>query len=50
MIEADSKGPPTDPKYRAALAKNHRLARTLGLDAVMTKHRRPPTFAPTVTL
>jgi amidase len=35
------------PAYRAALAKNHRLSRTLGIDAVMTKYRLDALVAPT---
>jgi amidase len=30
-------GPLTTPAYRAALAKCHRMARTLGIDAVMAQ-------------
>jgi amidase len=47
MEMAEKKGPLTDPKYRAALAKNHRLARTLGIDAVMTKFTLDALVAPT---
>src|SRR5262249_62420428 len=39
LTMAEQKGPLSDPKYRAALVKNHRLARSLGLDAVMTEQR-----------
>jgi len=48
MIQAEAKGRLTDPAYRAALAKNHRLARTLGIDAVMTKHRLDALVAPSM--
>lgn len=47
MTMAEKKGPLTDPAYRNALAKNHRLARTQGIDAVMTAHRLDALFAPT---
>jgi len=39
MITAQSKGPLTQKKYKAALAKNHRLTRKEGIDAVMQKHK-----------
>jgi amidase len=48
MIQAEKKGPLTSPKYRAALAKNHRLARVLGIDAVMVKHRLDALVAPSM--
>src|SRR5581483_1201118 len=35
MEMAEKKGPLTEPKYRAALTKNHQLSRALGIDAVM---------------
>ena len=44
---AERKGPLTEPKYRQELAKNHRAARTLGIDAVMTKFRLDALVAPT---
>jgi amidase len=47
FLQAQKKGPLTDPKYRAALAKNHRLSRTEGIDAVMTRHRLDALVAPT---
>jgi amidase len=47
MTMAEKKGPLTSAGYRAALAKNHRMARTLGIDAVMTKHRLDALVAPT---
>ena len=47
MIKAQAKGPLTERKYRLALAKNHRLTRTEGIDAVMTKHRLDAIVAPT---
>ncbi|HZP49115.1 MAG TPA: amidase [Vicinamibacterales bacterium] len=47
MHQAQSKGPLTDPKYLAALAKNHQLSRTLGIDATMAKYRLDALVAPT---
>jgi amidase len=47
MTMAEKKGPLTDAKYRAALAKNHRLARALGIDATMTAHHLDALVAPT---
>ena len=47
MTMAEKKGPLTDAKYRTALARNHRLSRTLGIDAVMTQHRLDALIAPT---
>jgi amidase len=39
LVKADEKGPLTEKKYQDALAQNHRLTRTDGIDAVMDKHR-----------
>jgi amidase len=47
FVKAEAKGPLTSPAYRKALAKNHRLSRMLGIDAVMTKHRLDAMIAPT---
>lgn len=47
MIKAEAKGPLTSDAYRKALAKNHRLSRTEGIDAVMLKHRLDAMIAPT---
>ncbi len=47
FLQAQKKGPLTEPKYRAALAKGHRLSRTQGIDAVMTRHRLDALVAPT---
>lgn len=47
FIKAEAKGPLTELVYRRALAKNHRLTRTLGIDAVMRKHRLDAMIAPT---
>ena len=47
MIRAEAKGPLTSPEYQKALAKNLRLSRTEGIDAVMIKHRLDALIAPT---
>ncbi len=47
MTMAEAKGPLTDAKYRAALAKNRRLSRTMGIDAVMSTHKLDALVAPT---
>ena len=47
MAQAEKKGPLTSDAYRAALAKNHRLSRALGIDAVMTKYQLDALVAPT---
>jgi len=39
LIKAQKKGPLTEQNYLAALAKNHLLARTQGIDAAMDKYR-----------
>jgi amidase len=44
---SEAKGPLTSEAYRRALAANLRQARTLGIDAVMTKHRLDALVAPT---
>jgi amidase len=44
---AQEKGPLTDQAYRDALAKNHRLSRAEGIDAVMAQHRLDALVAPT---
>ena len=44
---AQKKGPLTDPKYRQARATCVRYARTLGIDAVMTRHRLDALVCPT---
>ena len=44
---AEKKGPLTDPKYRKALAKNHRLSRTEGIDLVLKRHKLDAIIAPT---
>ena len=47
MEAAQEKGALTSKKYLAALEKNHRLARTEGINAVMTKHRLNAIVCPT---
>jgi len=47
FLKAQAKGALTDKAYLAALAKNHRLSRAEGIDAVMTKHRLDAIIAPT---
>src|SRR4029077_18999977 len=47
MEMAEKKGPLTSVAYTAALAKNQRMSRTLGIDAVMTKYRLDALVAPT---
>jgi len=47
MTQAQQKGSLTDPKYRAALARNHLLSRVQGIDAVMAKYRLDALVAPT---
>ncbi len=47
FLEAEKKGPLTDKKYLDALAKNHRLTRKEGIDAVMTKYNLEALLAPT---
>jgi amidase len=47
FVKAEEKGPLTDAHYRDTLARNHRLARDEGIDAVMTEHRLDALVAPT---
>ncbi|MEO8577787.1 MAG: amidase [Gemmatimonadales bacterium] len=47
MIMAQKKGPLTEKKYRDALARNLRMSRAEGIDAVMRKHRLDAIVAPT---
>ena len=47
FIAAQEKGPLTDATYRAALARNRRLARAEGIDATMHQHRLDAIVAPT---
>jgi len=45
--KAEAKGPLTEKAYLDALAKNHRLARTEGIDAAMDKNKLDAIVAPT---
>jgi amidase len=47
FIRAEAKGPLTTKDYREALAKNHRLSRAEGIDAVMSEHKLDALIAPT---
>jgi len=47
FIKAEAKGPLTEKEYVDALAKNHQLARTEGIDALMDKHHLDAIVAPT---
>jgi amidase len=47
MEQAETKKTLASPDYAAALAKNHRLSRTEGIDAVMRKYRLDALIAPT---
>ena len=44
---AQKKGPLTDETYKKALAKNHRLSRAEGIDAVLKKQKLDALIAPT---
>lgn len=47
FLRAQEKGPLTSKAYKLALAKNHRLSRTEGIDATVRKHRLDAIIAPT---
>jgi amidase len=47
FLQAEAKGPLTDKAYLDALAKNRRLSREEGLDAVLKQHRLDAIVAPT---
>ena len=47
FIKAQAKGPLTDKAYLDALAKNRRLSREEGLDAILTQHNLDALVAPT---
>jgi amidase len=47
FIKAEAKGNLSSKGYLQALAKNHRLSRAEGIDAVMIKHRLDAMVAPT---
>jgi amidase len=46
MIQAEAKGPLTEPAYLKALETNHRLARDEGIDAMLHKYRLDAIVAP----
>ena len=47
FLKAEAKGPLTEKAYLEAVQKNHQLARTEGIDAVMEKHHLDALVAPT---
>ena len=47
FVKAEAKGPLTEKAYLDALQKNHQLARTEGIDAIMDKHHLDALVAPT---
>jgi len=47
FLKAQTKGPLTEKEYGDALAKNHQLARTEGIDALMDQHQLDAIVAPT---
>ncbi len=47
FLKSEGKGPLTDKEYLDALAKNHQLARTEGIDATMDKYQLDAIVAPT---
>ena len=47
FLKSQAKGPLTEKEYVDALAKNHQLARTEGIDAVMDKNNLDALVAPT---
>jgi amidase len=47
FLKAEAKGPLTEKEYTDALEKNHRLARTEGIDALMDKYHVDAIVAPT---
>jgi amidase len=47
FIKAEAKGPLAEKEYLEALEKNHKLARTEGIDALMDKHKLDAIVAPT---
>ena len=47
FLKAQAKGPLTEKEYVDALARNHQLARTEGIDAIMDKYRLDALVAPT---
>jgi amidase len=47
FVKAEAKGPLTEKAYLDALAKNHQLARSEGIDVIMDKHQLDALVAPT---
>ena len=47
FVRAQTRGPLTDRSYIEALEKNHRLARTEGIDKLMDEHKLDAIVAPT---
>jgi amidase len=47
FVKAEAKGPLTEKAYLDALTKNHQMARTEGIDAIMDKHQLDALVAPT---
>jgi amidase len=47
FLKAQAKGPLTDKEYLDAVAKNHQLARTEGIDALMDQYKLNAIVAPT---
>ncbi len=47
LLQAQLKGPLSEPAYRQALARNHRLSRTEGIDAALEQHKLGAIVAPT---
>ena len=47
FVKSEAKGPLTEKEYVDALNKNHQLARTEGIDALMDKHKLDAIVAPT---
>ena len=47
FLMAEKKGPLSDTEYRQALAECRRVSRTLGIDAVMVKHKLDALIGPT---
>jgi len=47
FVKAETKGPLTEKEYVDAVAKNHQLARTEGIDALMDKNHLDAIVAPT---
>ncbi len=47
MEQSQAKGPLTEKAYKEALAKNRRLTRKEGIDALITKHKLDAIVGPT---